>query len=325
MDLPVHTDAFYAFMREREAIRLRKEADRIAIEEFEDPQGPPWTDDPILREYKFTNVRRHHDWTTDMLRSTFYSDHFDDDPRSIFMMCAFARYFGCFEFINHIGWIDYDDWEEGFDNIMLEAEDWIDNGEKVFTGAYVITNQGISAPKYEVVTQHFLRDLHTAVPALLEIVQMTRSWQKVAVAMSTIKGFGGSGFMTKEILLDTMMTRFWGGDVMVMDERSFTLPEDYQRWTPIGPGGVRGAARVCGNTRPEHNTLKPGQALEVILKLHDAQFLRGGPFRPSNDLKWPTEYGRLYPTDIQFQLCEFDKYERVRLGQGRPRSRYKPR
>jgi hypothetical protein len=28
--------------------------------------------------------------------------------------------------------------------------------------------------------------------------------------------------------------------------------------------------------------------------------------------------------DIQFQLCEYDKYERVRLGQGRPKARYEP-
>ena len=29
--------------------------------------------------------------------------------------------------------------------------------------------------------------------------------------------------------------------------------------------------------------------------------------------------------DIEHCLCEFDKYERVRLGQGRPRAKYKPR
>ena len=28
--------------------------------------------------------------------------------------------------------------------------------------------------------------------------------------------------------------------------------------------------------------------------------------------------------EIEHCLCEFDKYERVRLGQGRPRSKYKP-
>jgi hypothetical protein len=31
---------------------------------------------------------------------------------------------------------------------------------------------------------------------------------------------------------------------------------------------------------------------------------------------------RLELHDIQFQLCEFDKYERVRLGEGRPKSKY---
>ncbi len=28
--------------------------------------------------------------------------------------------------------------------------------------------------------------------------------------------------------------------------------------------------------------------------------------------------------DLQFQLCEFDKYERVRLGQGRLKAKYRP-
>ncbi|QDP61587.1 MAG: hypothetical protein Tp138OMZ00d2C19078261_48 [Prokaryotic dsDNA virus sp.] len=306
---------FFDYMKEREAIRLRKEADRIALLEFEDPQGPPWTDDPILREYKFTNVRRHHDWTSDMLRSTFYSDHFNDDPKDIIMMCAFARYFGRFEFIEHMGWITYDMWADGwFDAVKDEAQDWINKREKVFTGAYVITNQGIIAPKYEVVVDHFLTDLHAAVPAILDIVQKTSSWEHTARAMSVIKGFGGTGFMTKEILLDTMMTGFWGGDVVTQDERSFTYPSDYWSWTPIGPGGVRGAARLLGHEDPGSARMKKDEPMYVILDLVLQQ-----------ENYWPKEYGKLSPTDIQFQLCEFDKYERVRLGQGRPRSKYKPR
>lgn len=35
-----------------------------------------------------------------------------------------------------------------------------------------------------------------------------------------------------------------------------------------------------------------------------------------HSLKW------LDAQDLQNCLCEFDKYERVRMGQGRPRSRY---
>ena len=41
-------EAFYNFMKERELIRLRKE----------DGEPFPWTDDPNLQTYKFTNVKR---------------------------------------------------------------------------------------------------------------------------------------------------------------------------------------------------------------------------------------------------------------------------
>jgi len=311
MDLSLATSRFFDYMKEREAIRLRKEADRLACENFDDPQGPPWTDDPILREYKFTNVRRYHDKTSDMLRTMFYSDHFYDDKASILMNCALYRYFGTYEFAEAVGWYDYDD----FDLSEIEdcATDRFANKERVFTGAYVITNQGISAPKQEVVCHHFLSDLHKATPALLEVVQKTRSWRDLVAAMASIKGFGGTGFMSKEILLDTMMTGFWGGEVFTFHDRSFTLPADYEEWTPVGPGGMRGAARLLGHEDPKSVRLGKGVPMDVIMAIYNAQ-----------KEFWPAENGKLYPTDIQFQMCEFDKYERVRLGQGKPRSRYRP-
>lgn len=302
MDAPVHTGAFFAFMREREQVRLRKEAGL--------PR--PWTDDPILQEFKFTNVRRHYDWTTTKLRETFYQEHRDDDRRAILMNCALARYFGTFEFMEAVGWQEYDSFD--FEEIIDTAARRLSSGQRVFTGAYVITNQGISAPKQEVVVDYFLRDLHKATPELLKIVQMTRSWQKVSEAMSKIGGFGGTGFMSKEILLDTMMTNFWDGPPTYLDGYGLVFPGDYGQWTPIGPGGLRGAARLLGYDYPEHNTIRPAKALEVILTLTDIQ-----------GEHWPEEYGKLYPTDVQFQLCEFDKYQRVKLGQGRPRSKYRPR
>jgi hypothetical protein len=301
MEAPVNTGAFFAFMREREQVRLQKEAGL--------PR--PWTDDPILQEFKFTNVRRFHDWTTTQLRENFYSENRSDDRRAILMNCALYRYFGTFEFAEAVGWQEYDTFD--FEEIIDTAARRLDSKQRVFTGAYVITNQGISAPKQEVVVDYFLRDLHAKVPELLKIVQMTRSWQKVAEAMSKIGGFGGTGFMTKEILLDTMMTDFWDAPAD-QDGYKLTLPDDYASWTPIGPGALRGAARLLGYEWPEHNTIRPAKALEVILKLVEDQ-----------SEHWPSEYGHLYPTDVQFQLCEFDKYQRVKLVQGRPRSKYRPR
>jgi hypothetical protein len=84
-------------------------------------------------------------------------------------------------------------------------------------------------------------------------------------------------------------------------------------WTPIGPGARRGAARVLGDDSA--TPLKESKAFSTIMYL-----LMESQLNPSH---WPNEWEALCPHDIQFQLCEFDKYERTRLGQGQPRSRYR--
>jgi hypothetical protein len=294
--MELRAQSFFDFINERESIRLRKEAGDFF----------PWTDDPILRAYKFTNVHRHHDRTSKELRERFYERYYNDDRRSILMNCALFRYFGTWEFADAIGWQDYDKFD--FQGVIDIADQRFRDDLRVFTGAYVITNQGISAPKQEVVVNYFLKDLHKMTPRLLEIAQRTQKWQKVSDEMRNINGFGGTGFMTKEILLDTTYTGFWERKDQ-SPEGSFSFPMDWKTWTPIGPGARRGAARVLGDDSA--TPISEGKSLWVIQEL-----LYWVP------ILWKHN-SELVPTDIQFQLCEFDKYERVRLGQGKPRSRYR--
>lgn len=298
----LRAQAFFDFINEREEVRQR----RLAGFSF------PWTDDPILRSYKFTNVHRHHDRTSVKLREVYYNPHYSADRASILMNCAVARYFGTWEFAQAAGWQDYDSFD--FDALIELANDRFIDGLRVFTGAYVITNQGISAPKQEVVVNYFLKALHKAVPELLEIVDKTQKWEKVADRMRLINGFGGSGFMTKEILLDTTYTGFWknhrhviGGDD---PSGSFSFPIDWESWTPVGPGARRGAARAMGD-----DSATPLSESKSNVVIHDLLGMQGHLWNHPSVL---------VPHDIQFQLCEFDKYERVRLGQGKPRSRYRP-
>lgn len=290
-------NAFFDYLTERENVRLRKEAGDFF----------PWTEDKILQTYKFTNVRRHHDRTSNELREMFYKENFNDDRRAILMNCATYRYFGTYEFAKEIGWQNYDDFD--FEFIEDTAEDRLANRERVFTGAYVITNQGISAPKQEVVVNHFLKALWKETPEIVKLAQTTQSWEKVAKRMMLIKGFGGTGFMTKEVLLDTTYTGFWENYSEKPNEDAFTFPADWDTWTPIGPGALRGAARIYGDESAK--PLKNEQAFNCIMDLMKMQ-----------DLFFGHDF-RLSPTDIQFGLCEFDKYERVRLGQGKPRSKYR--
>jgi len=294
-------NAFFSFVEEREQIRLRKEADLPY----------PWTDDPILRDYKFTNVHRHHDRTSRELRTQFYDKHRGSSCKTLLMNAATFRYFGTYEFASALGWTEFRDMDDNHWEWVKElAEDRLANKERVFTGAYVITNQGISAPKQEVVVDYFLKALQKAASEIAGLAINTQSWEKVADRMRLINGFGGSGFMTKEILLDTTYTKFWDNIVDYPEDGQFSFPADWDSWTPIGPGARRGAARVNGDDSAK--PLKEEAAGDVIDNLLFQQ-----------DLFLPNEWDTLAPHDIQFQLCEFDKYERVRLGQGRPRSRYK--
>ena len=304
--------AFFDFVKERERVRLRKEADLIALENFEEPQGPPWTDDKILQDYKFTNVRRHHDRTSRVLRGLFYDKHFDDTYASILMNAATFRYFGTSEFAEVIGWTDFENMNEAhWDHVKETAASRLEAKKRVFTGAYVITNQGISAPKYEVVVDYFLKALHKKTEELIDNRINFNSWEQVAQEMRKINGFGGSGFMTKEILLDTTYTAFWDNEKEHPVDGKFSFPDDWWTWTPIGPGARRGAARVMGDY--EAKPVSEAKASELIKYLClDQDF---------HDMEPLTE--QLAPHDIQFQLCEFDKYERVRLEQGKPRSRYR--
>ena len=302
------SEAFFGYLQEREKVRLRKEADLIALEEGEAPQGPPWTDDPILREYKFTNVRRQHDRTSAWLIENFYRPNAHASQKEILLNCAIARYFGHIDFVESIGWTSPT--ERDLTRVKKIAKERRARKERVFTGAYVITNGGISAPKEDVVVDHYLRPLLHELDNFQDLFDEGR-WEWLAKAMMKLPGFGGTGFMTKETLLDTTYTSFWAHCNV---EGEFTYPMDWWDWTPIGPGALRGGHRVRFGTPPPSS---PSRAV--------AESVIGHLVGSQTVFPWDIDIGRLAPTDIQFGLCEFDKYERVRLGEGRPKSRYKPR
>lgn len=294
---------FFGYATEREQIRLRKEAGLPF----------PWTEDKILQRYKFTNVRRENDRTSRAFIKNFYNPNRNADQKTILLNCAIRRYFGTEEFSDLIGWIDYDSFNA--QELEHKARDSRVRGERVFTGAYVITNGGVSAPKEYVVAQHYIKSLYEALPNLVSIADKTCSWKSVADAMRKIDGFGGSGFMTKETLVDTTYTNFWGMINGNQNASTLSVPKDWFYWTPIGPGARRGLSRLLGHDHPDGYDAKKIQrdeesCMDLIRALGEIQHLHwsGDP---------------LNPHDIQFTLCEFDKYERTRLGQGKPRSGYK--
>src|SRR3990167_2392900 len=172
-------------MRERESIRLKKEAG----------EPWPWTDDEVLRTYKFTNVKRAHDRTTREL-GKIYEYHVSRPPEEKLLNCALYRYFGTYEFARVAGWVR--NMESASQKRVIElARERLAAGERVFTGAYVVTNQGIARPKQEVVVECFLAPLWQAASRLTARAKGRNSWQELITDMSALPGFGGTGVMAK--------------------------------------------------------------------------------------------------------------------------------
>lgn len=88
---------------------------------------------------------------------------------------------------------------------------------------------------------------------------------------------------------------------------------DVNTWANAGPGAVRGINRVLG--RAVDASLKPEAALAQMRQLQHKL-----------SREWPSgeQWLALELRDIESSLCEFDKYERKRTGEGAPKQLFKP-
>lgn len=277
------------YMKERELIRLRRL----------DGARPPWTKDKILQTYRFTNVHRADDYTTRVFQA-IYRANVSPTPagrRVLLLNCAIARYFGTAEFYADLGW------QPSLDAKLLlrYAKERIAAGKPVFTQAYIITNGGKSKPKEEYVINDVLAPLSTHLDTIIyDGDPDVLHWMVLYDRLSGLAGFGGEGFMAKEVLQDFLLALPSG------------VYQGRRDWSPVGPGARRGLNRLAG--RPATSALSESVAIAEVQAIHEA-------VAPWWEARFHTE---LTAHDVQFCLCEFDKYERA-LGGGKPKRTFTPR
>jgi hypothetical protein len=282
--------ALLYWVREREAIRVRKEAG----------EPWPWTRDPILQTYSFCCVRREDDRVTRWIAANIrqpYADH----PHLWWMLCA-ARQLNwpdtLAELIREGAWPDKANFRPEHVTEVLIARQG--RREKVFTGAYVIRAES----SHEVYWFYWPKVRYVAEIVLGEPWQNRRFFDGYLKQYPTLKGtvdalrnFRGYGpFMAYQCVVDMRFTRL------------LQYAPDRESWAAAGPGTIRGLNRVAG--RSVKSSLQQDKALEEILLLYP----QVKEIVPGIDL-----------SDVPNCLCEFDKHQRVKLGEGRPRAKYKPR
>lgn len=318
----------WEWVNERHAIYLRKElaGGRLSAEGIPEAvraelewsaKAPELTRDPILQQYRFCNVFRELDrvtqWIDRRIRKPF-ADHPD-----LWMMLAIARTINwpeTLEFIMNRHQVRCPEpafpgqWGFSPSKMGDMLDYWSRRGNKVYTGAYMIRAE--SNPKaewYSWSKQRYIAEI--VLGRLWEDRQMFQNYldNPSGAIAPTMEGMWGSlqdkkyigwgPFMAYQVVVDLRHTRY-------LREAS-----DIQTWAALGPGSRRGLNRLAG--RPVDYPLKQEEGLIEMQDLHRNQHKWRAPWVPPIDL-----------SDIQNCLCEFDKHERVRLGQGKPRAKYVP-
>lgn len=264
------------WVQEREQIRLKKEAG----------EPRPWTDDRILHEFRFCNVRRMDDRVSKWILNNWLKPHFGH--KNMLLACAVARHFNLPSTLQEIGFPEV--WRP--ESVKTICEDLQREGHKVFNGAYIISGFGSKEGKIKSVVDKVLTPLYEDPPPI-----DANNMQKSVEALCT--RFGFSGFMAGQTIADLR----WGWPGSWADK---------DVWAPMGPGSKRGMNRLHGRDidAPLNKLQWERELRELIERLHKEL--------PSIIMKG------VDGISAQSLCCEYDKYIRALLGEGKPKQFYRP-
>jgi len=316
-------ERFFAYARERHSIYLRRQ------------RGVPrsdWTSDPILQKYRFTNVFREIDATTVWFRENVRK-HLSSSP-DVLLATVLFRWFNRIrtgEAIFSQTRLDTETpgataWDElvGSSSTEVVRSSVLQycGGGPYVTGAYIIkTPDGLDKLSGVLRCVEWFMTQSQKVgegrfgDALLDQGEMSRMLSRepgrhsLEFVWDWLRRFPYMGdFMAYEVVTDLRHT-----DLL------YDAP-DIMTWANPGPGATRGAGRVVSGYHEvfRKSSRDRQEVMSVMSKL--LSLSRKPEYWPQEDREsWSVWEMR----DVEHTLCEFDKYERVRLGQGRPRGVYR--
>lgn len=263
----------------------------------------PWTNDTVLQSAFFTNPFRENDKVTVWFRENLRHYVKEDPALSLFATMAF-RWFNLPE-TAHLFMDEhtnlYYNWDVDEAKRRLAGADG-----KVFTGAYMIVMPAPKGGKAAAICD-VLDSVWSSRNVVAERIARANSLQRGHEILMQFKGVGG-----------------FTGYEMVSDLRHTCLlrnATDIMTWCHLGPGATWGFHRVTGRVT---GLVEVDRSVRKRVMRPEPPPLPGGYRQTLQELL--TYIQRRMPTfemrDVEHSLCEFDKYERYRLG-AQPRRRYK--
>lgn len=276
---------FLYFVKERWSIHIKRKTG----------QPPPWTNDEILRTYRFCNVRREDDRVTRWIHDEWLNPHKNDYDTIIFAM-GLARIVNLPSMLELIGYPER--WNpDRFERIMIDRKD---HGFRTFNSAYMINAVGAVKGGYKAtyLARCVLAPLWKDRKHLGELLRRSVTLDELHKAIMRNHGFG-AGFMAAQVIADVKWTP------------AGKKASDWDTFASWGPGSRRGLNRVCGL-----DARKPWKLEEWKTQLMELRHV----VLP----KLPLELRNLDNQNLQNCLCEFSKYMKAKTNEGRPKQYFKP-
>jgi hypothetical protein len=249
----------------------------------------PWSNDPILNQYKFTNAYRAADRVSQyLIKNVIYHEQYPKNPKEILFRILLFKLFNKIEtwelLTGKFGTLTYEEFSFAeYDKILDKA---ITSGRRIYSAAYIMPS---------VQSRFGFQRKHSNHLKLIQFMLEEQVDQKLMAAKSMqqafeiIKRFPGLGdFLAYQLLIDINYS-----PILNFSESEFVVP---------GPG-AKGGISKCFENRGGLNEM---EIIKLVTDSQEREFQRLG-------LSFQSLWGRpLQLIDCQNLFCEVDKYARVK-------------
>lgn len=271
-------DSYWHFAAERQRIFFARLAG----------QGAPWTLDPILQRFKFTNSYRSSDRVSQyLIRNVIYRDDLPVAPRELFFRILLFKLFNRIEtwelLEETLGALILEDYSfRAYDAVLKSA---LERGQRIYSAAYIMP-PGSMAFGNRLKHQNHLRLIENMLDA--SIPDKLAETRRMQDGFDLLRGFPTIGdFLAYQFITDINYS-----ELTSYSEREFVVP---------GPG-ARDGIRKCFSSLGGLNEM---EAIRMVAESQEQEFA-------DREISFPDLWGRqLQYIDCQNLFCEVDKYARV--------------
>ncbi|MBS1492223.1 MAG: hypothetical protein JST55_01855 [Bacteroidetes bacterium] len=268
-------DAYWKFAAERQEIFFKRVKNN----------KPPWTNDPILQYYKFTNAYRASDKVSQFLiKNVIYKG--EQSPKELFFRILLFKLFNKIEtwnlLLHEFKEITYKDYSfEKYNSVLNEV---LDNKFSIYSGAYIMASANKFGYKrkhsnhlklIELMIKDFVPEKITESKKLLDVFFLLKSYPS----------FGD--FLAYQLTIDLNYS-----ELINFEESEFVIP---------GPGAYDGISKCFTSL----GGLNESEVIRIVCDRQELEF-------EQRNIKFKNLFGRrLQLIDCQNLFCEISKYSRV--------------